>query len=110
MPDPAAESALLEVKETLGRIAERHWGAPGAARGGARGLLDAALLCARTELLGGEPERLREEIPNFAYLLVLTLAGREAAGRAREEAARRLGEGRPAPRGPAPGGGPRGAA
>jgi hypothetical protein len=88
MPDPGDEERLRRLRRTLTEIFDSH-GGRGTASAGSLGLLDAALLDARTELLTGG-ERLDEATADFIYLMVLPLAGREAAELASAEATARL--------------------
>jgi len=52
-----------------------------------RAVLDGAQLTARTELLSGNEEEVRRLIPTFVYLVVLPVAGENAARHAFERAA-----------------------
>lgn len=89
MPDRAGEERLRRLRQELNGILDAHRTRQGTDPPGTLGLLDAALLAARTELLTGGA-RLDRVIADFTYLMVLPMAGRRAAERAQAEVSARL--------------------
>ncbi len=92
MPDRAGEERLRELRRELSEILDAHRPRPGTDPPGTLGLLDAALLAARTELLTGGG-CLDQVVADYTYLMVLPMAGRPAAERARAEVSSRLATG-----------------
>lgn len=100
MPTREGEEFLRELRDVLEEAREKRRNWPGANLCAAQALIDGALLSARTELLCGGGEQLRVEIPNFVYLVALTLAGQREAERAQAEASRRFAGPRATPQDP----------
>src|SRR3982751_3634921 len=87
---------LAGLRAALARVAEEQGLKPYSDASpvrAVRAVLDGAQLTARTELLSGNEEEVRRLIPTFVYLVVLPVAGENAARHAFERATAGLGAG-----------------